>query len=128
GPRPGPPRGAPHRCVRHRRPPPRHPRRPRPGGGSGRDQPPALRGGGARVPQGGRGRGGSPEHVKLLRAILLLALVPLATGVLVVTYQDASLTHWPGKATTRDQLREGTFPFVHPGASFGQPLAGNMNF
>ncbi len=64
----------------------------------------------------------------ILRATLLLALVPLGTGALVVTYQDASLTHWPGKATTRDQLREGTFPFLHPGASFGQPLAGNPNF
>ena len=45
-----------------------------------------------------------------------------------MTYQDASLTHWPGKATTQQQLREGTFPFLHPGASFGQPLAGNPNF
>jgi hypothetical protein len=52
----------------------------------------------------------------------------LGTGALVVTYQDASLTHWPGKATTQAQLREGTFPFLHPGASFGQPLAGNPNF
>jgi hypothetical protein len=66
--------------------------------------------------------------VKLLRAALLIALLPLVTGMLVVTYQDASLTHWPGKATTRDQLRAGTFPFLHPGASFGQPLAGNPNF
>jgi hypothetical protein len=66
--------------------------------------------------------------VKVLRAALFLALLPLATGMLVVTYQDASLTHWPGKATTRDQLRAGTFPFLHPGASFGQPLAGNPNF
>lgn len=66
--------------------------------------------------------------MKILRAIFLLALTPLGTGALVVTYQDASLTHWPGKATTQDQLREGTFPFVHPGASCGQPLAGNPNF
>jgi hypothetical protein len=66
--------------------------------------------------------------LKTLRGLLLLALLPLGTGALVVTYQDASLTHWPGKATTRDQLREGTFPFLHPGASFGQPLAGNPNF
>src|SRR5262249_25917970 len=41
---------------------------------------------------------------------------------------DASLTHWPGKFTTQAQLREGTFPFLHPGASCGQPLAGNPNF
>ena len=63
-----------------------------------------------------------------LRAALLALLLPLAGGLLVVTYQDASLTHWPGKSTTQAQLREGTFPFVHPGASFGQPLAGNPNF
>ncbi len=63
-----------------------------------------------------------------LRAALALLLLPLATGRLVVTYQDASLTHWPGRAATRDQLLEGTFPFVHPGASCGEPLAGNPNF
>jgi len=63
-----------------------------------------------------------------LRAVLLVLLLPLAAGVLVVTYQDASLTHWPGKATTQAQLRQGTFPFLHPGASCGQPLAGNPNF
>jgi hypothetical protein len=66
--------------------------------------------------------------MKVLRGLLLLALLPLGTGALVVTYQDASLTHWPGKATTQAQLREGTFPFLHPGASLGQPLAGNPNF
>ncbi len=66
--------------------------------------------------------------MKTLRGLLLLALLPLGTGALVVTYQDASLTHWPGKATTQQQLREGAFPFLHPGASFGQPLAGNPNF
>ncbi len=66
--------------------------------------------------------------MKGLRAVLLLALIPLGSGALVVTYQDASLTHWPGKATTQAQLREGSFPFLHPGASFGQPLAGNPNF
>jgi hypothetical protein len=66
--------------------------------------------------------------MKYLRGLLLLALLPLGTGALVVTYQDASLTHWPARATTQAQLREGTFPFVHPGASFGQPLAGNPNF
>jgi hypothetical protein len=63
-----------------------------------------------------------------LRAALLALLLPLAGGFLVVTYQDASLTHWPGKFTTQAQLREGTFPFLHPGASCGQPLAGNPNF
>ena len=63
-----------------------------------------------------------------LRIALGLLLLPLATGVLVVTYQDASLTHWPGRAVTQAQLREGTFPFLHPGASCGQPLAGNPNF
>ncbi len=63
-----------------------------------------------------------------LRIALGLLLLPLATGVVVVTYQDASLTHWPGRAVTQSQLREGTFPFLHPGASCGQPLAGNPNF
>ena len=63
-----------------------------------------------------------------LRIALGLLLLPLATGALVVTYQDASLTHWPGRAVTQAQLREGTFPFLHPGASCGQPLAGNPNY
>lgn len=63
-----------------------------------------------------------------LRIALGLLLLPLATGALVVTYQDASLTHWPGRAVTQSQLREGTFPFLHPGASCGQPLAGNPNY
>lgn len=63
-----------------------------------------------------------------LRIALALLLLPLATGALVVTYQDASLTHWPGRAVTQAQLREGTFPFLHPGASCGQPLAGNPNY
>jgi hypothetical protein len=66
--------------------------------------------------------------VTRLRIALGLLLLPLATGALVVTYQDASLTHWPGRAVTQAQLREGTFPFLHPGASCGQPLAGNPNY
>ncbi len=66
--------------------------------------------------------------MKLLRIIFLLALLPLATGAVVVTYQDASLTHLPAKAVIADQLRGGTFPFLHPGASGGEPLAGNPNF
>jgi hypothetical protein len=66
--------------------------------------------------------------VKRLRLLLLLALLPLATGAVVVTYQDASLTHLPAKAVMAEQLRGGTFPFLHPGASGGEPLAGNPNF
>jgi hypothetical protein len=66
--------------------------------------------------------------VKLLRLGLALLVAPLVTGAVVVTYQDASLTHWPGRAVTQAQLREGTFSFLHPGASCGQPLAGNPNF
>jgi hypothetical protein len=46
----------------------------------------------------------------------------------VLTYHDASSTHWPGRALVQAQLRSGTFPFVHTGASCGQPLAGNPNF
>ena len=66
--------------------------------------------------------------MKLLRLLLLLALLPLATGAVVVTYQDASLTHLPARAVMAEQLRAGTFPFLHPGASGGEPLAGNPNF
>ncbi|HKC10490.1 MAG TPA: hypothetical protein VKI41_00380 [Vicinamibacteria bacterium] len=66
--------------------------------------------------------------MKLLRLCLLLALLPLATGAVVVTYQDASLTHLPARAVMAEQLRGGTFPFLHPGASGGEPLAGNPNF
>jgi len=66
--------------------------------------------------------------VKLLRLLLLLAVLPLATGAVVVTYQDASLTHMPARAVMAEQLRGGTFPFLHPGASGGEPLAGNPNF
>jgi hypothetical protein len=60
--------------------------------------------------------------------MLALALVPLATGWLVVTYQDATMTHYPARAVVAEQLRAGEVPFVHPGASCGQPLAGNPNF
>ena len=63
-----------------------------------------------------------------LRVLLAAALLPLATGYLNVTYQDAPMTHLPGKWATADQLRNGEFPFLNPYASFGQPLAGNPNF
>jgi hypothetical protein len=67
----------------------------------------------------------------LLRAVkgaLLVALLPLAAGRLIVTYQDALMTHLPGKAATVELLRGGELPFLNPHASFGQPLAGNPNF
>jgi hypothetical protein len=64
----------------------------------------------------------------VLRAVFALALLPLVTGFLVVTYQDAPMTHLPGKWATVEMLRSGTFPFIQPYASFGQPLAGNPNF
>ena len=66
--------------------------------------------------------------MRLLRVGLALLLAPLVLGLVVVTYQDASLTHWPGRAVTQAQLRGGAFPFLHPGASCAQPLAGNPNF
>jgi hypothetical protein len=66
--------------------------------------------------------------VRAMRAAFALALVPLAVGVLNVTYQDASMTHLPGKSATVEQLRRGEFPYLNPYASFGQPLAGNPNF
>jgi hypothetical protein len=64
----------------------------------------------------------------LLRALLLLPLVPLAAGRRMVTYQDAIMTHLPAKAATVEQIRAGVFPFLNPYASFGEPLAGNPNF
>jgi hypothetical protein len=64
----------------------------------------------------------------LLRAALLAALLPLALGHWNVTYQDASMTHLPGKWATVEALRRGSFPYLNPYASFGQPLAGNPNF
>jgi hypothetical protein len=66
--------------------------------------------------------------VMWLRVMLGAALVPLAIGSLNVTYQDASMTHLPGKWATVDLLRKGEFPYLNPYASFGQPLAGNPNF
>lgn len=66
--------------------------------------------------------------MKGLRVVLLVAVLPLAAGRVVVTYQDASLTHYPARAVVAEELRAGRLPFVHPGASCGQPLAGNPNF
>jgi hypothetical protein len=66
--------------------------------------------------------------VRALRAVLLLAVAPLALGLLNVTYQDAAMTHLPGKAATVEMIRAREFPFLNPYASFGQPLAGNPNF
>ena len=63
-----------------------------------------------------------------LRLGLAAAVVPLAAGYLNVTYQDASMTHLPGKHATVELLRRGEFPYLNPYASFGQPLAGNPNF
>jgi hypothetical protein len=66
--------------------------------------------------------------LRLVKIALALGLLPLATGQLVVTYQDAVMTHLPGKAATVALLRSGEFPFLNPYASCGQPLAGNPNF
>ena len=66
--------------------------------------------------------------VLVLRALFAAALLPLAVGTLNVTYQDASMTHLPGKWATVETLRKGEFPYLNPYASFGQPLAGNPNF
>ena len=63
-----------------------------------------------------------------LRAFFALALLPLATGALVVTYQDAVMTHLPARAATVAQIRAGEFPFLNPWQSCAQPLAGNPNF
>ena len=70
----------------------------------------------------------SGRTLVVLRAVFGLALLPLVTGVLIVTYQDASMTHLPGKWATVEMVRAGVFPFLQPYASFGQPLAGNPNF
>ncbi|HEY2945863.1 MAG TPA: hypothetical protein VGN09_25760, partial [Vicinamibacteria bacterium] len=70
----------------------------------------------------------SARTLLVLRLVFALALLPLAAGVLIVTYQDASMTHLPGKRATVEMVRAGTFPFLQPYASFGQPLAGNPNF
>lgn len=63
-----------------------------------------------------------------LRALLALALVPLALGMVVVTYQDAVMTHLPARLAMAAQIKAGEIPFVHPHQSCGQPLAGNPNF
>lgn len=63
-----------------------------------------------------------------LRALFALALAPLALGLVVVTYQDAVMTHLPARLAMAAQVRAGEFPFLHPHQSFGQPLAGNPNF
>ena len=70
----------------------------------------------------------SGRTLVVLRVVFGLALLPLVTGVLIVTYQDASMTHLPGKSATVEMVRAGVFPFLQPYASFGQPLAGNPNF
>ena len=70
----------------------------------------------------------SARPLLVLRAAGALALVPLAAGIFIVTYQDASMTHLPGKWATVEMARAGAFPFLQPYASFGQPLAGNPNF
>ncbi len=63
-----------------------------------------------------------------LRALFALALVPLALGMVVVTYQDAVMTHLPARVAMAAQIKAGEFPFLHPSQSCGQPLAGNPNF
>jgi len=62
------------------------------------------------------------------RLLLALALVPLATGSVVVTYRDAIATHLPARHVLAEQLRAGKIPFINPAASCGEPLAGNPNF
>jgi hypothetical protein len=64
----------------------------------------------------------------LLRLVFAIALLPMAAGLRIVTYQDALMTHLPAKSATVEQLRAGRIPFVNPYASCGQPLAGNPNF
>ena len=70
----------------------------------------------------------TPRALVALRAVLALALLPLAAGLVVPTYQDAVMTHLPAKVATAAQVRAGEFPFLNPAQSFGQPLAGNPNF
>jgi hypothetical protein len=62
-----------------------------------------------------------------LRAVLVLAVLPFATGRLIVTYGD-TLFHLPTRAVIADELRAGRLPLVHPGASCGQPLAGHPHY
>ncbi len=66
--------------------------------------------------------------ILLIRLLFALSLFPLATGLLTLTYRDASATHLGGKIVTAELLASGRFPFIHPGLSCGQPLAGNPNF
>ena len=55
----------------------------------------------------------SARALVALRVVFVLALLPLATGIFIVTYQDASMTHLSGKwatvemavATLRIQVR-----------------------
>lgn len=63
----------------------------------------------------------------IVRLVALLALFPLASGIVIVHYRDAAVTHLPGKAAMVEQIRSGQFPFVNPYASCGEPLAGNPN-
>ena len=67
-------------------------------------------------------------RVTALRALFALALVPLALGMVVVTYQDAVMTHLPARMAMAAQMKAGEIPFLHPYQSCGQPLAGNPNF
>jgi len=64
----------------------------------------------------------------VLRLLFALLLAPLALGLVVVTYRDAGVTHWPARIAAAEQLREGRIPLVNPYASCGEPLAGNPNF
>ena len=63
-----------------------------------------------------------------LRAVCAAPLAPLALGLVVVTYQDAVMTHLPARMATAVQLWAGEFPFLNPYQSCGEPLAGNPNF
>ena len=54
--------------------------------------------------------------------------MPLALGMVVVTYQDAVMTHLPARMAMAAQIKAGEIPFLHPHQSCGQPLAGNPNF
>ena len=63
-----------------------------------------------------------------LRTLFALTLLPLACGMLVVTYQDAVMTHLPARMAMAAQMKGGEIPFVNPFQSCGQPLAGNPNF
>jgi hypothetical protein len=64
----------------------------------------------------------------VLRALFALAIAPLAAGLVVVTYQDAVMTHLPARMAMAAQMKAGEVPFLNPYQSCGQPLAGNPNF